>query len=120
MATRSSPRSRRRCAISTRRRWRKRSRCCGRTSSGRSEAVRNRAHAAIVYGAALLFAAALVHRFHALGGPYFTFPETVQDHVAPAPYASRDVILLARRAADIIPRGATVTALQPSLGPNYD
>jgi hypothetical protein len=79
-----------------------------------------RARAAIIYAAAALFAAALIHHFFALGGPYFVFPETVQDHVAPQPFASRDVILLARRAAEIIPRGATVTALQPSLAPNYD
>lgn len=35
-------------------------------------------------------------------------------------YASRDVILLARAAAEIVPRGATVTAIQPSQAPDYD
>jgi hypothetical protein len=35
-------------------------------------------------------------------------------------FASRDVILLARVAADIVPRGATVTAIQPSQAPDYD
>lgn len=74
----------------------------------------------IIYAGAVLFAAALVHRYHALGGPYFELPKTVQDHVAPTPYASRDVILLARAAAEIIPRGATVTAIQPSQAPDYD
>src|SRR5205823_10235426 len=64
-------------------------------------------------------AAALIHHSYALGGPYCVFPATVQDHVAPRPFASRDVVLLARRAAEIIPRGATVAALQPSLAPNY-
>ncbi len=81
---------------------------------------RGAARAWIIYAAAVIFAAALVHRFVVLGGPYFKFPETVQDHVAPVPYASRDVILLARRAAEIIPRGATVTALEPAQAPNYD
>ena len=79
-----------------------------------------RARAAVICVAAAVFAIALVHRFYRLGGPYFVFPETVQDHVTPTPFPSRDVILLARRAAEIIPRGATVTALQPSLAPNYD
>ena len=82
--------------------------------------MRNRARAAIIYAAAALFAAALLHRFYALGGPYFTRPLTVQDHVAKDPYPSRDMILLASRAAEIIPRGATVTALQPSLAPHFD
>ncbi len=79
-----------------------------------------RARAAIITIAAALFAVALVHRFYALGGPYFTRPQTVQDHVARTPYPSRDVILLARRAAEIIPRGTTVTALQPSTAPDWD
>jgi hypothetical protein len=74
----------------------------------------------VIYVAAILFAAALVQRYHALGGPYFEIPKTVQDHVAPTPFASRDVILLARAAAEIIPRGATVTAIQPSQAPDYD
>ena len=82
--------------------------------------MRGSARAVIIYAAAVVFAAALAHRFIRLGGPFFKVPETVQDHVAPVPYPSRDVILLARRAADIIPRGATVTALEPSQAPNYD
>ena len=82
--------------------------------------MRTRAHTAIVYAAAVVFAVALVHRFYVLGGPYFEVPVTVQDHVAPVPFASRDVILLARRAAEIIPRGATVTAIEPAQSPNYD
>ena len=82
--------------------------------------MRSRARTVIIYAAAALFAAALVHRFYKLGGPYFARPLTVQDHVAAVPYPSRDVILLAGRAAELIPRGATVTAIQPSLAPNYD
>jgi len=79
-----------------------------------------RARAAVICAAAALFAVALAHRFYRLGGPYFTFPKTVQDHVAPFIFPSRDVILLADRAAEIIPRGATVTAINPLEAPNYD
>ena len=79
-----------------------------------------RARAVVIYAAAALLAVALILRFHELGGPYWTRPQTVQDHVAPTPYPSRDVILLARRAAEIIPRGATVTALRPADAPNFD
>src|SRR5262249_43271207 len=115
-ATLFSPRSQRRCAISTRRRWRRRSKCCGRTSSVRSE----RARAAVICIAATVFAVALGHRFYRLGGPYFKLPKTIQDHIAPFVFPSRDVILLADRAAEIIPRGATVTAINPPEAPNYD
>jgi hypothetical protein len=73
-----------------------------------------------VYAAVVIFAAALLYRYKSLGGPYFEFPRTVQDHVAPTMFASRDVILLAQAAAEIVPRGATVTAIQPSQAPDYD
>lgn len=65
----------------------------------------------LIYVAAAIFALALVRRFHQLGGPYFAVPETIQDHVARVPYPSRDVIVLAERAAKLVPRGATVTVL---------
>jgi hypothetical protein len=42
------------------------------------------------------------------------------DHVAPAPVAMRDVILLARAGTEFIPSGAEVTAIQPSQAPDYD
>jgi hypothetical protein len=74
----------------------------------------------VTFAAAAVLAVALVRRYHSLGGPYFEFPKTVQDHVAPTFYASRDVILLSGAAAEIIPRGATVTAIQPSQAPDYD
>jgi hypothetical protein len=44
----------------------------------------------------------------------------VQDHVAPTFYPSRDMILLSQVAADIVPRGATVTAIRPAEAPDYD
>ena len=77
-------------------------------------------YVAVVYAAAIAFAAATIHRFHFLGGPYFAFPETIQDHVAPVRYPSRDAIVLSRRAEPLLPRGATVTILRPADAPNYD
>jgi hypothetical protein len=74
----------------------------------------------LIFGASIVFAAALVLHFYRLGGPYFDRPLTVQDHVASTPYPSRDVILLAARAAELLPRGATVTAVHPPEGPDYD
>jgi hypothetical protein len=74
----------------------------------------------VAVAATLLLLAVTVRHFHWLGGPYFELPETVQDHVWPVPFASRDAIVLARKAAEILPRGTTVTAFQPSTGPDYD
>ena len=74
----------------------------------------------IIYAATIAFAAATIHRFHWLGGPYFEFPETIQDHVWPARFPSRDAIVLSRRAEPLIPRGAKVTILKPAEAPNYD
>ena len=74
----------------------------------------------IVYAAAALFAAALVHRFYQLGPPYFRFPETIQDHISRERAHGIDAILLSERAAKIIPRGATVTMVRPSQVPLYD
>lgn len=74
----------------------------------------------IIVAAAVFFAAALVQRFHWLGGPYFTFPETIQDHVWPDRFLSADAIVLSRRAEPLLARGATVTILAPSEAPEYD
>jgi hypothetical protein len=74
----------------------------------------------LIYAAAAILAVALVRQFYKLGGPYFEAPETIQDHVAKETYPSRDAIVMARRAALLIPRGATVTVLLPSQAPNYD
>lgn len=76
--------------------------------------------AGIVLIAAAVLAAALVHRFYHLGGPYFDIPETVQDHVNATPYPSRDAIVMCRRGALLIPRDAVVTVILPSQAPNYD
>lgn len=82
--------------------------------------MRSRARTAIAIAATLVMAVALVRHYRWLGPPYFEIPPTVQDHVWPAPFASRDVILLAGRAAKVLPRGETVTAIQPSNAPNFD
>ncbi len=74
----------------------------------------------VIYAAALVFAAATIHRFHWLGGPYFEFPGTIQDHVWPVRFPSADAIVLSRRAEPLLPRGATVTILKPSEAPDYD
>ena len=59
--------------------------------------------------AAAIFAVALVRHFYGLGPPYFAIPETIQDHVSVEHLKSRDAIVMTRRAALLIPRGATVT-----------
>ncbi len=75
----------------------------------------------VICAAAIVFLAALVRRFHWLGGPYFEFfPPTIQDHVWPARFPSRDAIVLCRRAEPLLPRGAKVTVLKPAEAPNYD
>lgn len=74
----------------------------------------------IVFTAATVFAAAMVHHFHWLGGPYFEIPETIQDHVWPERFLSADAIVVSRRAEPMIPRGATVTILAPSEAPHFD
>lgn len=89
----------------------------GATNAGRGAAARR----VLVYAAAIAFAAATIHRFHWLGGPYLDFfPETIQDHVWPARFPSRDAIVLSRRAEPLLPRGAKVTILKPAEAPNYD
>lgn len=74
----------------------------------------------LIYTAAAILAAALVRHLYRLGGPYLAAPATIQDHVARVPYPSRDAIVMSRRAAELIPRGATVAVLMPSQAPNHD
>lgn len=67
--------------------------------------------------AAAIFAVALVRHFYGLGPAYFAFPETIQDHVTAGHMQSRDAIVMTRRAALLIPTGATVrVAGDPTLG----
>lgn len=75
---------------------------------------------AIIVAAAVVFTYATIQRFRWLGGPYFEFPQTIQDHVWPERFASADAILLCRRVAPTLRRDASVTVIQPSQAPNYD
>ena len=75
---------------------------------------------AVVYVSAGLMTLLLVRHFYVLGGPYFEFPQTVEDHVDRVFPLSRDAIVMSRRAAPFLPRGATVTVLAPALAPNWD
>lgn len=81
---------------------------------------RDLARRVVIVAAVVLFIGATVRRFHWLGGPYFTFPATIQDHVWPTFFPSRDAIVLSRRAEPLLPRGATFTIVKPSEAPNYD
>lgn len=82
---------------------------------------RETARRVLIVAAAVVFALALIRRFHSLGGPYFDFfPQTIQEHVSVHRWPSADAIVLSRNAAKLLPRGATVTILQPSQAPNYD
>lgn len=75
----------------------------------------------IILAAAVVFTFATVKRFRWLGGPYFDFfPPTIQEHVWPERFASRDAIVVCRRIASTLPRGATATVIQPSQSPNFD
>ena len=84
-------------------------------SSGRELARR-----IVVFAATVAFVAALVQRLHWTGGPYFSLPDTIQDHVSPTRFRSADAIVLCRRAEPLLPRGAEVTILAPAEAPNYD
>ena len=74
----------------------------------------------VVYASALVFAAALVALFASRGGPYFTKPRTIYDHVSREPHPTIDDILVCRAAEPLLPHGAVVTIVKPSEKPNYD
>ena len=87
------------------------------TPTPKSDIVRR----VVIFAAAIVFLAALVRRYHWLGGPYLDFfPSTIQDHVWPGRFPSADAIVLCRRAEPLLPRGVTVTILRPADAPNYD
>jgi hypothetical protein len=62
----------------------------------------------------------LVKDFRSLGGPYLEIPETVLDHVLIDVPMSRQAIVMARKAAPLMPRGSSVTVIEPALAPDYD
>ncbi|HVS33574.1 MAG TPA: hypothetical protein VMS98_19220 [Thermoanaerobaculia bacterium] len=76
----------------------------------------------IVAGAATLaLCIALLHRYYVRRGPYFEKPRTIVEHVDIIDHEARDVILLAREVAPLIPPGAQVTCFEPVDGKHqYD
>ena len=64
----------------------------------------------------LLLTVALLVRLISRGGPYFTRPETIVDHVGPQKHETRDVLLLLPKVAPLIPRSAIVTCFRPVGG----
>ena len=74
----------------------------------------------IIYTSAAIFAIALMREYYRRGGPYFEIPQTIEDHVRVGENATREVILLCRRVAPLLPRGAEVTIVIPSQNPNFD
>jgi len=84
------------------------------------ESARVNARKIVIYLCACWMTWLLIRDFQALGRPYFDIPETIFDHVLPVPPPTRDVIVLAREIAPLMPNGATLTVVQPALAPDYD
>ena len=86
---------------------------------------RQRAEAVVIALGALLLTVALIVRLASRGSPYFDWPQTIVDHVAPEPHETRDALLLLPKVAPLIPRGGFVTCFRPEKGrqhfdvPNY-
>ena len=72
---------------------------------------------AIVTGATLILLVAFAHRLYTRGGPYFTVPPTIVDHVGPNKH---DALLLLPRVRPMLPRGALVTCFRPVNGEQHD
>lgn len=70
----------------------------------------------LTWGSALLLCGATIVRFVLDGGPFFTPPMTVVDHVSPAEHETRDALLLLPKVEPLIPRGATVAVFRPLNG----
>lgn len=74
----------------------------------------------LVYVCAAVMGFLTVKALYFRGGPYFDVPRTVFDHVAPGGYLSRDAILVGRSVEQIVPRGASLTVVNPEEAPRYD
>ena len=74
-----------------------------------------RAREAIIYATAALLATAMVVRFHRLGPAYFEVARTIFDHATPNGHDTARAMMLAREAAPLLPRGATVAMFRPSV-----
>jgi hypothetical protein len=73
-----------------------------------------------IYCSALFLTLLLVRHLRDLGGPYFEIPETIYDRVPGAPHLSRQAIVMCRHAAPLMPRGSTLTVIEPPLGKDFD
>jgi len=78
--------------------------------------MRERADRWIAAIASVLLIAALARILYARGGPYFTGPETIVDHVDVTKHVAHDVQLLGRRVRKMMPNGATVAGFTPAGG----
>ena len=79
------------------------------------------ARQAVVAAATLILLIAFVHRLYTRGGPYFTRPVTIMDHVGPNQHETRDALVLLPKVRPLLPRGAMVTCFRPQHGEqNYD
>ena len=80
-----------------------------------------RTEKAITSAATLILLVALAHRLYTRGGPYFTAPQTIVDHVGPNKHETRDALLLLPKVRPMLPHGALVTCFRPVHGEqNYD
>jgi len=76
---------------------------------------------AVIAAATLVLLVAFVHRLYTRGGPYFSPPATIVDHVGPNQHETRDALMLLPRVRPMLPRGALVTCFRPVNGEqNYD
>lgn len=85
------------------------------TINGDRSTINVRERLILVLGV-LLLTGAFVVRLASRGGPYFTRPETIVDHVGPQKHETRDVLLLLPKVAPLIPRNAIVTCFRPVGG----
>lgn len=62
----------------------------------------------------------LVRALYYRGGPHFEIPATVFDHETYVTPLTRQAIVMCRRAEPLMPRGASLTVIDPAGAPNYD
>ncbi|HKR64621.1 MAG TPA: hypothetical protein VJZ00_12895 [Thermoanaerobaculia bacterium] len=79
-----------------------------------------RARTLIVYACAAALTAMLVRALYFRGGPYLEVPRTVFDHAGPDALLPRQAIVMCRHVEPLMPRGASVTVIDPQEAPNYD
>jgi len=75
---------------------------------------------AVVAATTLILLIAFGHRLYTRGGPYFSAPETIVDHVGPNKHETRDALLLLPKVRSMLPRDALVTCFRPQNGKQHD